>query len=160
MRLRLPFLGFARQFQTDFAVLARRGSHRHARFSERFVALDRLAGTSILAVVVVLLAWVLATQSSVLDVTGALASSAYRATFGSSQAEAERLDPVKSPAAPLTAREVWLLQGRLKQLGFDPGAIDGIAGKHTLDALNLYRATKNLERAPGIDRAAVADLLD
>lgn len=160
MRLRFPFFGFARRFQTDFAVLARRGSYRHARFSERFVALDRLAGTSIVAVVVLLLAWVLATQSSVLDITGAVAGSAYKATFGPSQAEAERLESSKSPTAPLTAREVWLLQSRLKQLGFDPGAIDGIAGKHTLDALNLYRATKNLERAPGIDRTAVTDLLD
>lgn len=158
--MRLPFFGFARQFQADLVVLARRGSQRHASLTERIVALDRLAGTSVMAAVAIMLAWLLATQSSILDITSVVANSAYRATFGSSAAEAERLDPKSVIATPLTARDVWLLQSRLKQLGFDPGAIDGIAGKHTLDALNLYRATKNLVRASGVDRATIADLLD
>jgi hypothetical protein len=159
MRLRFPFFGFARQFQTDLLVLARCGSHRRARVTERIVALDRLAGTALLGATGLLLVWVVATQSTLLDITSAVASSAYQATFGPSQAEAGRLDP-KNLAAPLTAHDVRLLQSRLKQLGFDPGAIDGVAGKRTLDALNLYRATKSLERAPGIDRATIAGLLD
>src|SRR5262245_40520692 len=103
MRLRFPRFGFARQFQTDFEVLARRGGHQRARFTERIAALDRLAGTAVLAVVAALLAWLIATQSTVLDIAGAAANGAYKATFGPSQAEAERLQS-KSPAAPLTAR--------------------------------------------------------
>lgn len=159
MRLRFPFFGFARQFQTDFTVLARRGGHRHARFNDLIVALDRLAGTFLLAGVAVLLVWLLATQSSVLDTVHVAATRAYHATFGPSQAEAKRLDPQRV-SGPLTVRDVRLLQSRLKQLGFDPGAIDGIAGKHTLDALNLYRATRNLGAAPAVDRSTIADLLD
>jgi len=123
------------------------------------IALDRLAGTSVLFCAVAILAWLLATQSSLLDISRAVASSAYKATFGPSEAEANRLEAHRV-SAPLAARDVLLLQSRLKQLGFDPGKIDGIAGKHTLDALNLYRETKNLEHASGIERSTIADLLD
>jgi hypothetical protein len=159
MGLRFPLLGFARQFQTDLEVLTRRGCRRHARLSDRMIALDRLAGTSVLFCAVAILAWLLATQSSLLDISRAVASSAYKATFGPSEAEANRLEAHRV-SAPLAARDVLLLQSRLKQLGFDPGKIDGIAGKHTLDALNLYRETKNLEHASGIERSTIADLLD
>jgi len=61
---------------------------------------------------------------------------------------------------PLTSADVRQLQSRLQVLGFNPGRIDGIVGGRTLDALNHYRATKDLKRVYAVDRAAVADLLN
>jgi len=37
------------------------------------------------------------------------------------------------------ADEISGIQGRLKNLGFDPGPIDGIAGSRTYEALNRYQ---------------------
>jgi membrane-bound lytic murein transglycosylase B len=39
---------------------------------------------------------------------------------------------------PLTAHEVRELQERLKALGFDPGAIDGITGPQTSAAIRRF----------------------
>jgi lysozyme family protein len=66
----------------------------------------------------------------------------------------------EAAARPLTRSDIKMLQGRLWSLGFDPGTIDGIAGRRTLAALNRYRAGKSLDRVAHIDRAAVADLLN
>src|SRR5262249_27260280 len=145
--------------QTDLKVLVGNDGHQHLHLADRIAALDRLAGTAVLAAATIAVAWLLATQSSIPDAARMVAGDAYQATFGSSAAEAGRLNPA-SLTAPLTAADVRTLQSRLSQRGFDPGRIDGIAGKRTLDALNLYRAAKNLQRASSIDRATIADLLD
>ena len=41
--------------------------------------------------------------------------------------------------------EIRIVQTRLKESGFDPGPIDGLAGKRTLAALNAYRQSIRLE---------------
>lgn len=41
------------------------------------------------------------------------------------------------------ADEISGIQGRLKNLGFDPGPIDGIAGSRTYAALNTYQRLKD-----------------
>ena len=41
--------------------------------------------------------------------------------------------------------EIRIVQTRLKEGGFDPGPIDGLAGKRTLAALNAYRQSIRLE---------------
>lgn len=41
--------------------------------------------------------------------------------------------------------EIRIVQTRLKESGFDPGPIDGLAGKRTLAALNAYRQSIRLD---------------
>ena len=63
-------------------------------------------------------------------------------------------------AAPLSTDDVRHVQGRLAELGFAPGKIDGIAGSRTLKALNAYRASQHLEPATGVDYGSAEELLD
>lgn len=44
----------------------------------------------------------------------------------------------------LTFNEMWALQGKLNELGFDCGAPDGFPGLKTQAAIRQYQATKNL----------------
>lgn len=60
----------------------------------------------------------------------------------------------------LSAEDVRVLQTRLKDMGFEPGIIDGIAGGRTLDALNRYRASERLAPADRVDYGSVGHLLD
>ncbi|MGZ5905735.1 MAG: peptidoglycan-binding domain-containing protein [Reyranella sp.] len=56
--------------------------------------------------------------------------------------------PAPAKPAPLNADEIRELQGKLKALGFDPGAIDGVVGPTTLRAVRKYsqaRAIANSE---------------
>jgi len=69
------------------------------------------------------------------------------------------LDPAVV-ARPLTSPEVRLVQRKLKSLGFDPGAIDGVPGRSTLAALNAYLAAAKLETVSRINRATAASLLE
>jgi Putative peptidoglycan binding domain len=46
--------------------------------------------------------------------------------------------PAPAKSAPLKADEIRELQGKLKALGFDPGAVDGIVGPNTLSAVRKY----------------------
>ena len=62
--------------------------------------------------------------------------------------------------APLSADDVRQLQLKLEALGFAPGKIDGMAGPHTLGALNAYRASRNLEPATRVDYGSAGELLD
>lgn len=151
----IPMSGFARQFKTDLQVLTRAGDYRNARLTDRAVALDRIAGTSVLFCAAALLTWLVATQTALLDIPSAMASTAYQATFGT------QFNPDETLAAkPMKARDIRVMQRKLKQLGFDPGAIDGVAGKRTLEALNRYREAKHLEQVSAIDRGAAGALLD
>jgi peptidoglycan hydrolase-like protein with peptidoglycan-binding domain len=63
-------------------------------------------------------------------------------------------------ARPLTSAEVRLLQRKLRSLGFDPGAIDGVPGRHTLTALNAYLSAAKLATVTKVNRAAAASLLE
>lgn len=58
----------------------------------------------------------------------------------------------------LTRREIRALQSELKRRGFDPGPIDGVAGRRTLSALNAYRQSLRLSAVPAVDREAVTAL--
>lgn len=60
----------------------------------------------------------------------------------------------------LSEADIRILQAKLTALGYEPGAIDGVAGGRTLDALNQYRESKRLGRAYKIHYSTVADLLD
>lgn len=49
----------------------------------------------------------------------------------------------------LTRRDIMLLQDNLNQLGFDAGAVDGIAGRGTKGALRRFQKANNIDPADG-----------
>lgn len=148
---RFSFSGFSRQFSTDVRTLACRRWRGGPTLSERALALDRVAGSLFLACVLVTSLWA-ADQVGLLKLP-AVAESAQAAT-----GDPASLDPALA-AKPLTSAEVRLVQRKLKSLGFDPGAIDGVPGRHTLTALNAYLSGAQLDTVSKINRAAVASLL-
>ena len=48
-----------------------------------------------------------------------------------------------------------MVQTRLKESGFDPGPIDGLAGKRTLAALNAYRESVRLNPVLVVSRETI-----
>ena len=58
----------------------------------------------------------------------------------------------------LSPSDVRALQTRLKDSGFDPGPLDGIAGNRTLAALNAYRQSVRLSPVLAVNRATIGDL--
>jgi putative peptidoglycan binding protein len=150
MGSRFPLPGFARQFSTDLRTLTARRWRGGPTLSQRALALDRLAGS-------LFLVCLMATSLWAADRTGLLppvAESAQAATGAPAT-----LDPALA-SAPLTSAEVRLLQRKLKSLGFDPGAIDGIPGRHTLAALNAYLAAAKVGRVSQVNRVSAASLLE
>jgi peptidoglycan hydrolase-like protein with peptidoglycan-binding domain len=51
-----------------------------------------------------------------------------------------------------------MVQTRLKESGFDPGPIDGLAGKRTLAALNAYRESIRLDPVLVVSRETIGAL--
>ena len=58
----------------------------------------------------------------------------------------------------LSPADIRMVQARLKIGGFDPGPIDGIAGKRTLAALNAYRQSISLSPALIVSRETIGAL--
>ncbi len=145
--------GPARQVDTDFHILIHRGKDRRITFGDRLVALDRIAGTTLIAGTMVAIMWL----ASVVAGAGLLRIPS--ATADSPDAVTET-QTARTVLDRLKWSEVRELQTKLSLLGFDPGKFDGIAGPRTLDALNRYRATRSLDRTSRVDRMTIADLLD
>lgn len=61
-------------------------------------------------------------------------------------------------ADALTPADIRDVQTALKRKGFDPGPIDGIAGKRTLSALNAYRQSVRLSPAFVVSRETTSIL--
>jgi hypothetical protein len=150
--------GFARRFRTDLRTLFCRRSRGGPSLSERALALDRMAGSLFLACAAISAVW-LASQIVPTNPLGVpkVTESAQAAAVPE---PAPPAPGTKAASGPMTETEIRQLQARLLALGFDPGPIDGIAGPRTLQALNLYRASVELDRVHAIDRSAVADLAD
>ena len=55
--------------------------------------------------------------------------------------------PAPAKPAPLNADEIRELQGKLKALGFDPGAVDGVVGPTTLRAVRKYSQARAIANA-------------
>lgn len=145
---------FRRQFDADIRTLIHHGNDRHVSFGARLVALDRIAGTTMIACAMLLSVWLMsvAADAGLLRIPSATASSADTAAV---EAQAGR-----GMADHLKWSEVRDMQAKLAKLGFEPGTIDGIAGRRTLDALNRYREAQLLGPASWVDRTTIADLLD
>ena len=153
---RFPLSGFARQFRTDLRTLTSRRWRGGPTLSQRALALDRVAGSRFLVCL-------MATSLWLADRTGLLPPVAESAQAAAGAPAA--LDPALAPdsalaSAPLTSAEVRLLQRKLKSLGFDPGAIDGVPGHRTLTALNAYLAAGSLGRVSQVNRTSAASLLE
>jgi hypothetical protein len=151
--------GFARRFRTDIRTLFCRHIRGAPTLSERAVALDRMAGATFLACAAISAVWlagqIVPTSSfDVPPVTESAQADAAATEPGRQTPEAE------AASGRMSANEIRQLQSRLMTLGFDPGQIDGIAGPRTLHALNLYRASVELDPVHSVDRATVADLAD
>jgi hypothetical protein len=58
----------------------------------------------------------------------------------------------------LSRSDVRMVQTRLRESGFDPGPIDGVAGKRTLAALNAYRQSVSLSPALIVSRETIGAL--
>lgn len=58
----------------------------------------------------------------------------------------------------LSSSDIRTVQAQLKRRGFDPGPVDGIAGKRTLSALNAYRQSIRLSPAQVVSRETVSAL--
>ncbi len=150
MGFRFPLPGFARQFRTDLRTLTCRRWRGGPPLSARALALDRIAGSLFLLCLLATSLW-LADRTGLLP---AIAESAEAATRAPAANDAARAN------TPLTSAEVRLLQRKLKSLGFDPGAIDGVLGRHTLSALNAYLAAAKLDTVTKVNRASAASLLE
>ena len=148
---RFTFSGDTRQAETKVDVLTLGHSHRRTAFKDQMVAIDRMAGTTVLACIAVLSIWLIsqAIQMRWLDAPSVTANGGNAAFDGRFVA-----------GEPMTVAAIRQLQSKLQVLGFDPGLIDGIRGGRTLDALNHYRGTKNLPRVSQIEYETAAGLLD
>jgi len=149
-RFRLP--RFARQFCADVRTVTCGRWRGGPTLSERALSLDRIAG-SLFLVCLMAVAIMGADRAGLLKLPE-VAESAQAAT-----SSPDAIDPALA-ARPLTSAEVRLLQRKLKSLGFDPGTVDGIPGRHTLDALNAYLAGAKLDTVTKINRASIAGLLE
>jgi hypothetical protein len=157
MGSRFPFSGFARRFRTDVETLFCRHIRGGPSLSARALALDRIAGSLCLVCSAVIMVWLanLALPAGLLQVP--LIGESAQAAAPDAESEAPG---AQATTRQLSAGDIRTLQSRLKSLGFDPGAIDGIAGPRTLQALNLYRASMKLEHVSYVDRSTVADLTE
>jgi len=141
----------------SFRVLLREGSRRREAALEEFR--ERIAG--LLAIGLVL----------AVPLYGLVSSTDFALVEESQAAELNtRLGgfapPAVNPAAVLTRLErnelspsdIRIVQTRLKESGFDPGPIDGLAGKRTLAALNAYRKSIQLNPVLVVSRETIGAL--
>lgn len=142
--------------ERSFRVLLREGSRRLDATREE--VRERIAGFLAIALVVAVPVYglVSGTGISLVDETQAAEFTAPRGFAPpplNLQAVANRLE--RNELSPSDVRH---LQTRLKESGFDPGPVDGIAGKRTLAALNAYRQSIQLPSVLAVSRATIGDL--
>ena len=141
----------------SFRVLLREGSRRREAVLEEFR--ERIAG--FLAIGLVL----------AVPLYGLVSSTDFALVEKSEAAELNTglrgfAPPPVNVAAVLTRLEtnqlspsdVRMVQTRLKESGFDPGPIDGLAGKRTLAALNAYRQSIRLAPVLAVSRETIGAL--
>jgi len=136
----------------SFRVLLRESARRREAALEEFR--ERVAGLLAIALVmaVPLYGLVSGTDFSLVEESVA-AERAFATPLVNAEAAFNRLD-----AGALSPSDIRLVQTRLKQAGFDPGPIDGIAGKRTLAALNAYRQSISLSPVLAVSRKTTGAL--
>ena len=141
----------------SFRVLLREGSRRREDALEEFR--ERIAGLLAIALVmaVPLYGLVSSTDFSLVEESAAAEANAVLRGFEpplvNPQAVLSRLQTNE-----LSPSDIRVVQMRLKDSGFDPGPIDGVAGKRTLAALNAYRQSISLSPVLIVSRETIGTL--
>ena len=141
----------------SFRVLLREGSRRREAALDEFR--ERIAGFLAIALVLAVPLSGLVSSTDFALVDDSVAAEPYSGLRGFTP-------PAVNPAAVLTRLEsnelspsdIRAVQTRLKESGFDPGPIDGVAGKRTLAALNAYRESIRLTPVLVVSRETIGAL--
>jgi hypothetical protein len=144
-------------FNPSFRVLLREGNRRREAALEEFR--ERIAGFLAIGLVIAVPLYGLASSMSISLVEESVAAEPNTGIRGFTP-------PAVNPEAVLTRlqtnelspSDIRELQARLKESGFDPGPIDGVAGKRTLSALNAYRQSISLPRVLVVSRETIGSL--
>lgn len=141
----------------SFRVLLREGSRRREAVLEELR--ERIAGFLAVGLVmaVPLYGIVSGTDFSLVEESVAAEPTAGLRGFGpprlNPQAVLSRIENNE-----LSPSDIRMMQTRLRESGFDPGPIDGIAGKRTLAALNAYRQSVSLSPVLIVSRETIGAL--
>ena len=141
----------------SFRVLLREGSRRREAVLEELR--ERIAGFLAIGLVlaVPLYGLVSSTDFTLVDESEAAELNAGGGGFAPPAVNLEAvLNRLESNE--LSPSDIRIVQTRLKESGFDPGPIDGVAGKRTLTALNAYRQSIRLTPALVVSRETIAAL--
>ena len=140
----------------SFRVLLREGRQRREAVLEEFR--ERIAGFLAIGLVLAMplsglvsstdFALVEESEAAELNALGGFAPPAVNHVAVLTRLEANQLSP----------SDVRTVQTRLKESGFDPGPIDGLAGKRTLAALNAYRDSIRLNPVLVVSRETIGAL--
>jgi hypothetical protein len=139
----------------SFRVLQREYSRRREAALEEFR--ERIAGLLAIALVMVvpLYGLVSGTDFSLVEESEAAEPGlrGFEPPLVNPQAVLSRLETNE-----LSSSDIRMLQTRLREIGFDPGPIDGVAGKRTLAALNAYRQSIRLSPVLVVSRQTIGAL--
>jgi hypothetical protein len=141
----------------SFRVLQREYSRRREAALEEFR--ERIAGLLAIALVMVvpLYGLVSGTDFSLVEESEAAEPNTglrgFETPLVNPQAVLSRLETNE-----LSSSDIRMLQTRLREIGFDPGPIDGVAGKRTLAALNAYRQSIRLSPVLVVSRQTIGAL--
>jgi hypothetical protein len=141
----------------SFRVLQRDCSRRREAALEEFR--ERIAGLLALALVLAVPLYGLFSGS---DFTLVEESIAAEPTTGLGGFQPPLVNPQavlsRIETNELSAADIRQVQTRLRESGFDPGPIDGIAGQRTLAALNAYRQSISLAPVLTVSRQSIGAL--
>ena len=141
----------------SFRVLLRESSRR--REAERDEFRERIAGFLAIGLVMAVPLYGLVSGTDFSLVEESVAAEPNSGLLGfepplvNPQAVLDRLETNE-----LSPSDIRRVQTRLQQSGFDPGPIDGVAGKRTLAALNAYRQSISLSPVLIVSRETTAAL--
>jgi hypothetical protein len=141
----------------SFRVLLREGSRKHDEALDEFR--ERVAGFLAMGLVVALPLYGIVSGSEVSLVEQSVAAEAVTGNTGLAppsvnfEVVLNRLETNE-----LSRSEIRAVQTQLKRKGFDPGPVDGIAGKRTLSALNAYRQSIHLSPVLVVSRGTIGAL--
>jgi len=100
-----------------------------------------------------------ATTAQTISSASASATAQGQPTSGSAASQRPtQVEPVTDSAPPLTKDTIIRAQTRLKELGFDPGPIDGGIGPRTQAALRKYQAAQGLKVTGELNRETLRAL--
>jgi hypothetical protein len=141
----------------SFRVLLREGSRRREAALEEFR--ERVAGFLAIGLVLAVPLYGLGTST---DFTLVEESQAAEPNSGLGGFTPPAVNPMAVLARlernELPPSDIRIVQTRLKESGFDPGPIDGLAGKRTLAALNAYRESIRLDPVLVVSRETIGVL--